>query len=214
MVSPCDETYALTVPLGKLFLLVLHGGMVKKRQGWGDQLAMQLAREGRLTDQQAAQVLGIKHAPATQLHAGAVVFDGGPIRLVLIGSPRTKKNHGVMADMGRRCGVCKRGKFTRIFPSKQYREWEAAVLDQIPVSAKLKIAEPINLRAVFYRERATGDLVGYMQALADALQEAGVLADDRWVVQWDGTRLSKDAKRPRVEVEISAAVDKESLLWV
>jgi len=41
-----------------------------------------------------------------------------------------------------------------------------------------------------------------MQAVADALEHAGVVVNDRLIVSWDGSRLSKDAVRRRVELEV------------
>ena len=48
------------------------------------------------------------------------------------------------------------------------------------------------------------DAVGYYQALADALESAGVLSNDKWITQWDGSRLAKDAERSRIEVTLTA----------
>lgn len=62
----------------------------------------------------------------------------------------------------------------------------------------------LNCAAIFYRDANRGDAVGYYQGLADALESAGVLSDDKWIMQWDGTRLAKDAKRPRIEVTLTA----------
>ena len=47
-----------------------------------------------------------------------------------------------------------------------------------------RMTGPVRVSATFYRDRNAGDLVGYMQALADALQKAGVLVDDRQIVSW------------------------------
>ncbi|HXT04911.1 MAG TPA: hypothetical protein VN760_12070 [Casimicrobiaceae bacterium] len=58
----------------------------------------------------------------------------------------------------------------------------------------------LNCAAQFFRDRNAGDAVGYYQGLADLLQLAGILEDDVSIVQWDGTRLLKDAENPRVEL--------------
>jgi hypothetical protein len=42
--------------------------------------------------------------------------------------------------------------------------------------------------------------VGYYQGLADLLESRGILANDKHIVSWDGSRLLKDAARPRVEL--------------
>ena len=44
------------------------------------------------------------------------------------------------------------------------------------------LTSPIEVRAVFYRERNVRDLVNFMEALADALEHAGVIENDRLVL--------------------------------
>jgi len=67
------------------------------------------------------------------------------------------------------------------------------------------LARPVNVGAIFYRQTACGDAVGYYQALADWLEGAGVVENDRWITSWDGSRMRKDSANPRVDVEISEA---------
>ncbi len=94
-----------------------------------------------------------------------------------------------------------------MLPSKPWEAWcKAAVplirmtLDRAGHSA---IAQPVNCRAIFYRETACGDAVGFYQGLADVLEAARVVVNDVWIVSWDGSRLLKDAGMPRVEIEIT-----------
>ena len=68
------------------------------------------------------------------------------------------------------------------------------------------IDEPINLKAIFFRERAyKSDLVNYMQALCDALVKSGLLSDDNVniVHSIDGSRVYTDKDNPRIEVTIT-----------
>lgn len=67
---------------------------------------------------------------------------------------------------------------------------------------------PINCRALIYRHAAVGDAVGYYQAVGDLLELAGAVANDRWIVSWDGSRLLKDPGRPRVEIELQEVFDR------
>jgi len=134
---------------------------------------------------------------------------GESITFVLPVTPRTKKNSRVHAKV--------RGR-TVPLPSKVYRKMEdqiriwaltSSVLDPARVSgpwgySTLELAGPLNCAAIFYRDALRGDAVGYYQALADALESAGVLSDDKWIIQWDGSRLAKDARRPRIEVTLTA----------
>jgi Holliday junction resolvase RusA-like endonuclease len=48
-----------------------------------------------------------------------------------------------------------------------------------------------------------GDLIGYLQAIADAMENIGILSNDKWVMGWDGSRLALDRDRPRVEIQIT-----------
>lgn len=119
-------------------------------------------------------------------------------RFVIFGAPRTKKNHG------RRVWARKQKRIVSV-PSEAFEVWEQKALWQLRQmfgARPPEYREPIRVAARFYREARTGDLVGYMQGLADTLQKAKVIVDDKFIVNWDGTRLDKDAARPRVEVEI------------
>ncbi len=123
----------------------------------------------------------------------------GPWTCTILGPPRTKKNHG------RRVQV--RGR-TLTMPSLAFVEWENLALPQIAVQCAARpprIGQPVNLRAIVYRETAVGDLVGYLQAIADVLEKACAVVDDKWIVSFDGSRLRKDADRPRVEIVLSLA---------
>jgi hypothetical protein len=124
------------------------------------------------------------------------------IRLVVLGAPRTKKNSSRVLTFGRR---------KRIVPSAQYLAWRDAVVPQMRLAweGRPPIASPVNVAAMFFRDAARGDAVGYYQGLADALEEAGVVSDDKWVVSWDGSRLGKDAARPRVELTIEPEFPRE-----
>jgi len=116
------------------------------------------------------------------------------VELVIYGPPRTKKNHG------RRVWAPKQQRAVHV-PSEAYEAWCAVALMQIPKSLRLP-DQPYNCRALIYRTRSAGDAVGYYQAIADMLQAAGVVSDDKWIVSWDGSRLRKDARNPRVELVI------------
>lgn len=147
-----------------------------------------------------------KPAPAFTLRPGE------SITFVLPVTPRTKKNS--------RTHVRKRAKtgnmITVPLPSDAYRGMESGIKDWARSRAGeiyrgpewygpyLRLAQPLNCGAIFYRDADRGDAVGYYQGLADALEAAGVVADDKWIRQWDGSRLAKDASRPRIEVTLTA----------
>lgn len=126
--------------------------------------------------------------------------------LVIEGAPRTKKTHNrIVRVKGRPI----------VLPSKANETWSRTAVLQLQaqyrrqsLAAKLAVlkCDPVNVRAVFYRDANRGDLIGYMQALADVLEASGVVENDRLIVSWDGTRMLVDKARPRIEVTIWAAL--------
>lgn len=126
-------------------------------------------------------------------------------RLVIHGPPRTKKNSRRVAYVrGTECKKCGRGK-AFLLQSKQHDEWAKPAIQKLKLlwGYRNPIERPVNVAALVYRERATGDLLNYLAAVSDALEHAGVVANDVLCVSWDGSLLLKDAKRPRVEIFIS-----------
>ena len=118
------------------------------------------------------------------------------IRLTVTGAPRTKKNS---------MQINARGGSPVPFPSKAWRQWlkNADVVGfDVPARFPFPVDYPVNCRAIFFRDRRIGDAVGYYQGLADLLEKRDVVADDKWIVSWDGSRLDCDRERPRVEVEL------------
>lgn len=115
------------------------------------------------------------------------------MRLVILGAPRTKKNHGSRKMFG--CQL-------KTVPSDAWMAWRDSAVLQIAATRFQRVPDgrPLNCSALFYRDANRGDAVGYYQGLADVLEEAGVVSDDRLIAAWDGSRLRKDAKNPRVEL--------------
>jgi len=119
--------------------------------------------------------------------------------LSLASAPRTKKNHGsVIVRRGRKLHV----------PSAAWFSWMHAIrranLQRLPRERLPQLAaRPYNCAATFYRDRDIGDAVGYYQGLADLLQALLVVPDDKWLVAWDGSRLTLDRQCPRVIVRLT-----------
>ncbi len=138
------------------------------------------------------------------------------------GAPRTKKTSQQIIQIpkaaSRACYSCgHRPSFPKIMPSEQYREWEAAAIREcMTIKPKLRaagvdlpIAHPIGIEALFYLAPTKAgsmrldcpDLSNLLEALADMLQEAGIIQDDRLIEDWDGSR--RVLGEPRVEVFIT-----------
>lgn len=102
-----------------------------------------------------------------------------------------------------------------IIQAKTACDWEAAATTQLraqlrfapsslPVVTLPYYTAPVNMRALIYRDRAgRADLLNYLAAVSDALESAGVVANDELVMAVDGSRLFVDRKRPRVEIELT-----------
>jgi Holliday junction resolvase RusA-like endonuclease len=115
-------------------------------------------------------------------------------------APRTKKNHGQIVTL-------KTGR-TMMLPSKQYREFEKEVVKFVDNNfGNIEpIDKPINLCCKFYKDKDyKADLMGYLQAIQDALVKAKLLLDDnhKIVETTDGSKIFLDRNNPRVEVSIT-----------
>jgi Holliday junction resolvase RusA-like endonuclease len=94
-----------------------------------------------------------------------------------------------------------------VLPSKSSADWETMAVNEmlrIRSSERNKYrAHPVRVCALFYLANAIkGDLTGYMQALADAMQTAKVIENDKQIESWDGSRRLLDRANPRVEVTV------------
>lgn len=116
--------------------------------------------------------------------------------MILNGAPRSKKNSQRIVRV--------RGRVL-IVQSKSYVAYERACLWQLRATwQRPPIDGWVGCAAIFYRDRDVGDLNNYTAALADILEKAGVLVNDRLIRSWDGSRVDKDPARPRVEVLLTS----------
>jgi len=123
------------------------------------------------------------------------------IRLVIPGRPITKKNHG-------RIVVNHRTGRPMVIPSEQYKRYETDALWHLKTYRGPTFGGPVNVRALYWLpdRRSAPDLLGLEEATADILERAGIVANDRLIVSWDGSRIAGyDKERPRVEIEITEA---------
>ena len=117
-------------------------------------------------------------------------------QFTILGAPRTKKTHQRIAR--------KADGTPFIIGAKTSVGWEQSAIAQLRSQWHRPgaINQPVCVRALFYRERATGDATNFYQAVGDALQESWVLMNDSLIEHWDGSRLRKDAANPRVVVDV------------
>jgi Holliday junction resolvase RusA-like endonuclease len=125
-----------------------------------------------------------------------------PFTFTILGPPRTKKNSGQVL-----CPFKSRNLNRHVvLPSEAWKEWNEFAQKQLyKVRSRLPRAydNPVNVAAIFYRHAHVGDAAGFYQALSDTLQEANILTDDKFIAQWDGSRLMVDSNNPRVDVTIT-----------
>lgn len=93
----------------------------------------------------------------------------------LLGAPRTKKNSTTSGQ-----------------PARPFRDYKKLVLEQLKRADLPQLAPiPYNLSVQYYVDRPgeRGDLVGFLQATQDLLQNANIIEDDKWFRGLDGCRV-------------------------
>ena len=135
-------------------------------------------------------------------------------RFTLYGAPRTKKTSNQASRTGKHCPKCKLGTgMVRVFPSAQFRKWQEECASYVSTKPELNLAlsKPLGMCALVYRDRASGDFVGYMQGISDVLQHVGIVLNDRYIVHHDGSRLRRDPNNPRVEITLTILSEQPEL---
>ena len=120
--------------------------------------------------------------------------------------PRTKKNHQMIAGVGRRCPTCKK-------PIKQFIRQGSASSEYVLRASgymwpkpETPISTPVQVKYVFYMAtKRKVDLLNLQAQGDDLLVSAGILADDNSniVKSHDGSRVRYDKYNPRTEITIT-----------
>lgn len=126
------------------------------------------------------------------------------MEIVILGQPRTKKNGSRIALVNNK---------RVILPSKAFKAYEKVALMQL---ARVQAVHgPIAVRCCYYLQNRAHwpDLVGLLQATSDILQSAGVIDNDKYIVNYDGSMIAGiDKDRPRAEITIQPVNDDTVLL--
>jgi len=119
-------------------------------------------------------------------------------KLIIPGQPFTKKNSTVVR--------CLNGK-PMVLPSKAYRAYEKHAIRLLKAEAGQTFSGPIAVRVLYWlKDNRRPDLTNLLQATADILEKSGVIANDRNIVSWDGSRIAGVSRiMPRAEIEIRQA---------
>jgi len=125
------------------------------------------------------------------------------ISFVIPGVPITKKNHNRRIQRGKRV-------FT--VPSEAYEKWNKAAIEPLrskmaewtsTIGLAFPLTAEMTMSCTVYRGARRGDLVNYIQAIQDTLQDAGVVEDDKFIVRLDDCVLGLDYEHPRVVIELT-----------
>lgn len=126
------------------------------------------------------------------------------MKIVILGQPRTKKNSSQIAFKGNK---------RVILPSKAFKEYEKVALMQL---GRVQVVHgPVSVLCRYYLQNRAHwpDLVGLLQATSDILQAAGVIDDDKYIVNYDGSKIAGiDKDRPRAEITIQPINENTVLL--
>ena len=116
-------------------------------------------------------------------------------QLLISGQPITKKNSQVIR--------CING-YPLVNQSKAYRAYEKMALKALLAYPGQTILGPVAVRVHYWlKDRRRPDLTNLLQATADILEKARVIANDRNIVSWDGSRIMGVSRQnPRAEIMI------------
>lgn len=116
-------------------------------------------------------------------------------RITIPGRPITKKNSQKIVKYGNRRGISQ---------SDAYQRYEEASLWWLK-RYKEKYNGKISVCAKYWmpNRRSWPDLIGLLQATSDILEKSGIIENDKWIEDYDGSRIMGiDKENPRVEITI------------
>ena len=95
------------------------------------------------------------------------------------------------------------GSYVRMVHTREAKAWKLAACWSLKAQRGTRptITGPCALSITSYLPTTAGDVDNYAKATLDALQEAGIIANDRQVQRMCISK-EKDAQRPRVEITI------------
>lgn len=114
------------------------------------------------------------------------------------GRPVPKKNNPV---------IVQHAKHPVLLPSKAWRAYEKAALAYLRVKVHARLSGPVQVTALYWLpdRRWWPDLANLFEGTGDLLQAAGIIANDRDIVSWDGSRImGLDPDTPRAEITVQA----------
>lgn len=94
----------------------------------------------------------------------------------------------------------------RLITTKKARAWKHAAMMNLfaQKGSSRTIHERCEVSIIFYLPTAAGDVDNYVKNTLDALQDSGIIANDRQVQRVEASK-GKDRDNPRTEIEIRCA---------
>lgn len=131
------------------------------------------------------------------------------LTFTVLGKPATKKNSMRVVRSPRGTPL--------LLPSKANVSWTNDAVRQLRQQWRgqrgtlpaLEVPVSVSYRIYLRDRKHEGDVDNYMAAMNDALQKAGVLANDK-LIRCGLFAKSYDATNPRMEVQITAATTEEA----
>lgn len=136
------------------------------------------------------------------------------IKYTILGDPRTKKNHQMIAGAGSKCPVCKKPSKQWIRQGSFHDDYAEAAKWQLRPRPPRPIECPVNVKCVFYmKTRRRVDALNLLATIDDLLVDCEILKDDNSniVVAHDGSRVFYDKDNPRTEITITKMPADEQL---
>lgn len=94
------------------------------------------------------------------------------------------------------------------YHQKHFVIMKKIVLNSCIFQKRVNYKGPISVQCRYYMPDFRGwpDLVGLLQATSDILTTAGVILDDMWITDYNGSEIvGVDKHNPRVEIQIDYA---------
>jgi Holliday junction resolvase RusA-like endonuclease len=124
--------------------------------------------------------------------------------IIIPGRPATKKNSQQIL-------INRRTHRPFVSQSDTYKNYEESCLWYLR-KYKQKYTGLVHVQALYWmpNKRSWPDLIGLLQATCDILQKAGIIVNDRFVDNFDGSRIvGVDRDNPRCEIRIAEVNDNE-----
>lgn len=132
----------------------------------------------------------------------AVGKNGSVLEIIIPGRPVPKKNNPrIIPPKGNRKML--------LLPSKLWTDYVKRVEPFILPYGNIQYTDPIQCKvSIWLQDRRRPDLINILQGVGDLLEHYGIIANDRLIQSWDGSRIEGiDRTSPRTIIKITLLQD-------